>query len=92
MMSRDGRSLPPAHRQNPHRCDLCKDDARDGPVTPPPGPLIELRVCHLDGIAADVVGHEKETMTHGLYSDGSSTAQKLKAISKETCPAPLDRP
>ena len=33
-----------------------------------------------EGIAADILGHEKKTMTFGLYSDGSSMAQKREAI------------
>jgi len=35
-----------------------------------------------ENIAADIVGHEKQTMTYGLYSGGSSLDQKRKAISK----------
>lgn len=36
----------------------------------------------LEGIAADILGHEKQTMTYGLYSGGSSTKQKREAIHK----------
>ena len=43
-------------------------------------------------IATDVVGHDKKTLTYGLYSSGSSMAQKLEAISKVSYPAPLDAP
>jgi len=43
-----------------------------------------------EGITADIVGHEKATMTYGLYSEGSSLSQKLEAISKVNYPAPLD--
>ena len=33
-----------------------------------------------ENIAADIVGHEKPTMTYGLYSGGSSVTQKYEAI------------
>ena len=33
-----------------------------------------------ENIAADIVGHEKPTMTYGLYSGGSSVTQKFEAI------------
>lgn len=45
-----------------------------------------------EGIAADVAGHDKKTMTYGLYSGGSSMAQKLEAISKVAYPGALGRP
>jgi integrase len=45
-----------------------------------------------EGIAADIVGHEKKTITFGLYSSGSEQAQKLDAISKVSYPAPLATP
>ena len=35
-----------------------------------------------ESITADIVGHEKKTMTYGLYSGGSSMAQKIEAIEK----------
>jgi hypothetical protein len=35
-----------------------------------------------EGIAADVVGHEKKTITYGLYASGSEEKQKLDALSK----------
>ena len=35
-----------------------------------------------ESITADIVGHEKQTMTYGLYSAGSSLEQKRKAIIK----------
>ena len=35
-----------------------------------------------ESITADIVGHEKKTMTYGLYSGGSSMAQKIDAIEK----------
>ena len=46
----------------------------------------------VEGIAADVVGHEKKTITFGLYSSGSEQQQKLDAISKVAYPAPLNAP
>ena len=33
-----------------------------------------------EGVTADTVGHEKKTMTYGLYSDGASDKKKLEAI------------
>lgn len=33
-----------------------------------------------ESVSADIVGHEKNTMTYGLYSGGSSIAQKRAAI------------
>jgi integrase len=35
-----------------------------------------------EGIAADILGHEKETMTYGLYSGGTSVEQKKEAVEK----------
>ena len=35
-----------------------------------------------ENIAADIVGHNKRTMTYGLYSGGTSTQQKYDAINK----------
>ena len=35
-----------------------------------------------EGLAADIVGHEKKTITYGLYSGGSSTKRKQEAINK----------
>jgi len=35
-----------------------------------------------EGVAADIVGHEKQTITYGLYSGGTSMAQKMEAITK----------
>jgi integrase len=45
-----------------------------------------------EGVSADVVGHDKKTMTYGLYSSGSSMAQKLEAISKVSYPGALGTP
>ena len=33
-----------------------------------------------ENIAADIVGHDKATMTYGLYSGGTSTQQKFEAV------------
>ena len=33
-----------------------------------------------EGVAADILGHEKETMTYGLYSGGTSVEQKQIAV------------
>jgi len=33
-----------------------------------------------EGISADIVGHEKKTMTYGLYSAGTSDKKKFEAI------------
>jgi len=33
-----------------------------------------------EGIAADILGHEKQTMTYGLYSGGTSLERKQRAI------------
>jgi len=35
-----------------------------------------------EGVAADILGHEKKTMTYGLYAGGSSMSQKREAVSK----------
>lgn len=45
-----------------------------------------------EGIAADIVGHEKSTMTYGLYSTGSSMEQKLKAIENVRYRGKLETP
>lgn len=39
-----------------------------------------------EGVAADILGHEKQTMTYGLYSGGSSLHQKRTAMSKLAYP------
>ena len=33
-----------------------------------------------EGITADIIGHEKQTMTYGLYSSGTSVKQRHEAI------------
>ena len=35
-----------------------------------------------ESVAADIVGHEKKTMTYGLYSGGTSAKIKLDAIKR----------
>lgn len=35
-----------------------------------------------ESVTADIVGHEKKTITYGLYSGGSSMAQKIEVIEK----------
>ena len=32
------------------------------------------------GVTADIIGHEKQTMTYGLYSGGTSVKQRQEAI------------
>ncbi len=39
-----------------------------------------------EGVVADIVGHEKPTMTYGLYSGGSTLATMRKAIRKLAYP------
>lgn len=43
-----------------------------------------------EGVAADIVGHEKQTMTYGLYSMGSNLENKREVLAKAVYPAPLD--
>jgi len=46
-----------------------------------------LEQAHVsEGVAADIVGHEKKTMTYGLYSGGSSLEQKRDAIKRLVYP------
>ena len=33
-----------------------------------------------EGITADIIGHEKQTMTYGLYSGGTSVEQRKQAV------------
>ena len=40
----------------------------------------------LENVAADIIGHEKPTMTYGLYSGGASLAVKREAVEKLTYP------
>jgi integrase len=42
-----------------------------------------------EGVAADIVGHEKQTMTYGLYSMGSGLEIKREALASVKYPAPL---
>lgn len=39
-----------------------------------------------EGIAADILGHEKPTMTYGLYSGGASLEAKREALEKALVP------
>ena len=39
-----------------------------------------------EGVAADIVGHKKQTMTYGVYGGGSSMEQKQEAIEKLVYP------
>ena len=43
------------------------------------------QTCISENLAADIVGHEKPKITYGLYSGGSSLAQKLKEINIINC-------
>jgi integrase len=45
-----------------------------------------------EGIAADIVGHQKQTMTYGLYSMGTSLENKREVIARASYPSPLDAP
>jgi hypothetical protein len=40
----------------------------------------------LENVAAGIIGHEKPTMTYGLYSGNASLAVKRKAIEKLVYP------
>ena len=40
------------------------------------------------GVAADIVGHEKQTITFGLYSGGNQLEVKREAIEKVKYPFP----
>ncbi len=42
-----------------------------------------------EGVAADIVGHEKQTMTYGLYSMGSELEIKRTALTLAKYPSPL---
>jgi integrase len=43
-----------------------------------------------EGVAADLVGHEKLTMTYGVYSGGSALLQLAKAVEALEVAQPLD--
>ena len=45
-----------------------------------------------EGTAADILGHEKKTLSYGLYSSGTSMKQKLGSISKVSYPGSLGAP
>jgi integrase len=40
-----------------------------------------------EGVAADILGHEKKTLSYGLYSSGSSMQRKIEAIEKLAYPS-----
>jgi integrase len=42
-----------------------------------------------EGIAADIAGHKKQTMTYGLYSAGTVLENKREALAKAVYPAPM---
>lgn len=42
-----------------------------------------------EGVAADIAGHEKKTMTYGVYSAGSQLEIKRKELAKVSFPGPL---
>jgi integrase len=44
-----------------------------------------------EGVAADIVGHEKKTVTYGLYSMGTKLEIKRAALATISYPAPLQR-
>ncbi|WP_342071448.1 tyrosine-type recombinase/integrase [Yoonia algicola] len=39
-----------------------------------------------EGVAADILGHEKQTMTYGLYSGGTTLQRKMEAIEELSYP------
>ncbi len=41
----------------------------------------------LEGVAADIIGHDKPTMTYGLYFGGATLEVKLGALEKLVYPA-----
>lgn len=41
-----------------------------------------------EGVAADIIGHDKDTMTYGLYSGGASLETKRAALEKVRYPFP----
>lgn len=43
-----------------------------------------------EGVAADIAGHKKTTMTYGLYSAGTELEKKREALSKAIYPKPFD--
>lgn len=49
-----------------------------------------IRANVLDHIIRELVGHDAESVTHGVYSKGASTEQKLTAISKIPSLANID--
>ena len=45
-----------------------------------------------EGVAADLVGHEKQTMTYGVYSGGSALCQLAAAVATLDAKQPLPTP
>ena len=45
-----------------------------------------------ENVVADIVGHEKPTMTYGLYSGGATLAVKHEALAKLAYPRPPVKP
>lgn len=43
-----------------------------------------------EGVAADIVGHQKQTMTYGLYSIGTNLENKRQILTKAIYPVLLD--
>jgi len=66
--------------EDSHRaCHIAKSKTQAGTRTVPLHPAIIVLV---DRLAADILGLEKQTITYGLYSGGTSMAQKMEVISK----------
>jgi len=45
-------------------------------------PSLPMSCVDAENVVADIVGHEKTTMTYGLYSGGLSLAVKREALDK----------
>ena len=43
-------------------------------------PTLRESALAYEGFTADIIGHEKQTMTYGLYSGGTSVKQRKEAI------------
>ena len=43
-------------------------------------PTVRESAAGCEGVTADIIGHEKQTMTYGLYSGGTSVKQRKEAI------------
>ena len=42
-------------------------------------PTVRESAVGCEGVTADIIGHEKQTMTYGLYSGGTSVKQRKEA-------------